>query len=272
MASNRRRLDAELVRRKLAPSREVAQQLIAEGSVLVSGTVADKAARQVGTGEALRLLGPRPRYVSRAGAKLEAALEEFDIDPRGARCLDAGSSTGGFTDCLLQHGAASVTAVDVGTHQLHERLRAHDRVELREQTDVRVLATEPDLEPFDLVVGDLSFISLRLILPALTAVTRPGSSMALLIKPQFEAGRQEASKGKGVITDPEIWRRVIHEVEVAARSVGAAMLGVMRSPITGSSGNVEFIGHFLTDCDPGFLGETATATDARIDAAIGAVA
>ncbi len=215
---------------------------------MVGGAVADKAARQVGAGEAIRLLGPRPRYVSRAGLKLEAALERFGIDPAGLRCLDAGSSTGGFTDCLLQRGAAEVTAVDVGTHQLHERLRGHDRVSVREQTDVRRWCWPRVNRRFDLVVGDLSFISLRLVVPALTSLARPEAPMALLIKPQFEAGRQEASKGKGVISDPAIWRRVIHEVELAARSAGAAMLGIMPSPITGSTGNVEFIGHFV--CAP----------------------
>lgn len=249
--SGRRRLDAELVRRKLAPSREAAQRLIADGVVLVGGAVADKASRQVTPGEALRILGPRPRYVSRAGRKLDAALEHFAIEPRRARCLDAGSSTGGFTDCLLQRGAATVVAVDVGTNQLHERLRADARVEVREQTDVRKLVSDgaPLIEPFDLVVCDVSFISLRLVLPALTALAKPGSPMALLIKPQFEAGREEASRGRGVITDPAIWHRVIHEVEDAARSLGAAMLGVMQSPITGSTGNVEFIGHFRTQAD-----------------------
>ncbi len=246
---NRRRLDAELVRRNLVPSREAAQRLIGDGLVLVGGAVAEKAARQVGAGEAIRLLGPRPRYVSRAGQKLEAALERFAIDPLGQRCLDAGSSTGGFTDCLLQRGAAEVTAVDVGTHQLHERLRAHDRVTVREQTDVRRMLLAEDEPRFDLVVGDLSFISLRLVLPALTSLAVPAAPMALLIKPQFEAGRQEASKGRGVISDPAIWRRVIHEVALAAQSTGAAMLGIMPSPITGSSGNVEFIGHFA--CAPG---------------------
>ncbi len=259
---NRRRLDAELVRRKIAPSREAAQRLIAEGVVLVGGAVADKASRQVGAGEAIRLLGPRPRYVSRAGLKLEAALDRFEIDPRGLRCLDAGSSTGGFTDCLLQRGAAHVTAVDVGTHQLHERLRGHDRVTVREQTDVRRLALVEGEPRFDLVVGDLSFISLRLVLPALTSLARSSAPIALLIKPQFEAGRQEASKGKGVISDPVIWRRVIHEIELAARPAGAAMLGIMPSPITGSTGNVEFIGHFV--CAP----PTDSATDQVIDRSI----
>ncbi|MDA3040118.1 MAG: TlyA family RNA methyltransferase [Actinomycetota bacterium] len=257
----RRRLDAELVRRKMAPSREAAQRLIADGTVLVGGTVADKAARQVAAGEAIRLLGPRPRYVSRAGLKLEAALDRFAIDPRGRRCLDAGSSTGGFTDCLLQRGAAMVTAVDVGTHQLHERLRGDDRVSVREQTDVRRLSLGPDEPAFELVVGDLSFISLRLVLPALASLAAPGATMALLIKPQFEAGRQEASRGKGVISDPAIWRRVIHEVEGAARTCGAAMLGLMPSPITGSSGNVEFIGHFAREGDchvPAVRGSEAT--------------
>jgi 23S rRNA (cytidine1920-2'-O)/16S rRNA (cytidine1409-2'-O)-methyltransferase len=195
-------------------------------------------------GDAIEVLGPPPKFVSRAGQKLEAGLDHFDVDPKGLRVLDAGSSTGGFTDCLLQRGAAQVIAVDVGTNQLHERIRADPRVDVREQTDVRTLDQASLGGPVDLVVGDLSFISLRLVLPALTELCVPGGSMLLLIKPQFEAGRREAAKGRGVITDPAIRKRVIAEVESAALSYGAVMMGVMTSPITGTAGNVEFVAHF----------------------------
>lgn len=240
----RRRLDAELVRRGLVPSREAAKQEIDAGRVVVGGAPATKPARLVLPGDDVRVLGPPPKYVSRAGLKLEAALDHYGIDPAGLRVLDAGSSTGGFTDCLLQRGASHVIAIDVGTNQLHERIRADDRVTVREKTDVRRVGPDDIGGSVDLVVGDLSFISLRLVLPALVDLCRPGNSMLLLIKPQFEAGRQEASKGRGVITDPAIWERVIGEVEAAALSLGAVMMGTMQSPITGNAGNVEFVGHF----------------------------
>ncbi|MEL6985236.1 MAG: TlyA family RNA methyltransferase, partial [Actinomycetota bacterium] len=158
----KRRLDAELVRRQLVHSREAARREIQAGRVLVDGAFADKPARMVGGGQNVTLTGPPPPYVGRGGHKLEAALDAFDLDPGDLRCLDAGSSTGGFTDCLLQRGARSVLAVDVGTNQLHEKLRADPRVEVRERTDVRTLSVENIGAPVDLVVGDLSFISLRL--------------------------------------------------------------------------------------------------------------
>jgi 23S rRNA (cytidine1920-2'-O)/16S rRNA (cytidine1409-2'-O)-methyltransferase len=181
--------------------------------------------------------------VGRGGDKLEAALARFGIDPTGRRCLDAGASTGGFTDCLLQHGATSVVAVDVGYGQLHERLRADPRVDNRERTNVRSLAADAIGGPVDLVVGDLSFVSLRTVLPALVAMAAPGADIVLLVKPQFEAGRVEASKGKGVIRDPIVWRRVLGEVRVAAGEFGAAMMAAMVSPITGADGNREFLVH-----------------------------
>ncbi len=234
-----------MVRRGLVPSREAARREIEAGNVVVGGAPADKPARQVLPGDAVNLLAPPPPFVSRAGLKLDAALDHYGIDPGGLRVLDAGSSTGGFTDCLLQRGAASVIAVDVGTHQLHERLRADERVDVREKTDVRTLTVDGLGGPVDLVVGDLSFISLKLVLESLLALVPTGASLLLLIKPQFEAGRQEAAKGKGVITDPSIRERVIAEVEEAALSHGAAMLGVMESPITGSAGNVEYVAHFV---------------------------
>jgi 23S rRNA (cytidine1920-2'-O)/16S rRNA (cytidine1409-2'-O)-methyltransferase len=240
-AEIKRRLDAEMVRRNLVPSRDAAKREIEAGRVLVDGSFATKAARMVDTAQSVVLSGPPPRFVGRGGEKLEGALDAFAIDPDGLHCLDAGSSTGGFTDCLLQRGAASVVAVDVGTNQLHERLRANPKVDVREQTDVRTLQPSDLDHQIDLVVGDLSFISLTLVLPAVVPLVGDGQSLLMLIKPQFEAGKQEASKGRGIITDPAIWRRVIGEVLQSAAENGAGLAGIVPSPITGSAGNVEFV-------------------------------
>jgi 23S rRNA (cytidine1920-2'-O)/16S rRNA (cytidine1409-2'-O)-methyltransferase len=239
----RRRLDAELVRRGLAPSREQAQGDISAGRVLVAGATAHKPARLVAPEEPIRLLGDGPRFVGRGGEKLDAALVRFGIDPTGRRAVDAGASTGGFTDCLLQRGASSVVAVDVGYGQLHERLRADPRVDNRERTNVRTLEPGSIGDPVDLVVADLSFVSLRTVLPALVALATAGADLVLLVKPQFEAGRAEASRGRGVIRDPLVWRRVLEEVRAAASEAGSAMMAVMVSPITGADGNREFLVH-----------------------------
>jgi 23S rRNA (cytidine1920-2'-O)/16S rRNA (cytidine1409-2'-O)-methyltransferase len=242
----RRRLDAELVRRGLASSRVQAQANIAAGRVTVGGAPADKAARLVGPDQPILLLGPPPRFVGRGGEKLDGALARFALDVSGRRAVDLGASTGGFTDCLLQRGAASVVAVDVGYGQLHERLRADPRVEVHERTNVRDLAPG-DLGPLaDVLVADLSFISLRTVLPAALALAAPGADVVLLVKPQFEAGRREAARGKGVITDPAIWRRVLGEVAAALDGLGAAIMGAMASPLTGADGNVEFLLHART--------------------------
>jgi 23S rRNA (cytidine1920-2'-O)/16S rRNA (cytidine1409-2'-O)-methyltransferase len=235
-----------MVRRNLVGSRSAARAEIAAGRVTVDGAPATKAARLVDPAQSVLVAGPPPPYVSRAGLKLEAALDHFELDPCGWRCLDAGSSTGGFTDCLLQRGAASVVAVDVGTHQLHERLRADSRVEVREQTDIRSLGPADaggagrEAGTLDLVVADLSFISLRLVLPTLVALAGD-SPIVALVKPQFEAGRAEASKGRGVIRDPAVWLRVLTEVVEAAAALGRILTGALVSPITGQAGNVEFI-------------------------------
>jgi 23S rRNA (cytidine1920-2'-O)/16S rRNA (cytidine1409-2'-O)-methyltransferase len=231
------------VRRGLAPSRERAQSDIAAGRVTVAGAIADKPARLVATSDAIELLGPPPRFVSRGGEKLDAALEQFGIDVRGRRCLDAGASTGGFTDCLLLRGASRVVAVDVGYGQLHERLRHDDRVDVRERTNVRDLDVSAIGGPADVVVADLSFISLRTVAPALLACAAPGADLVLLVKPQFEAGRSEASKGRGVIRDPVVHERVLAEVATALSGLGAAIIETMQSPITGADGNVEFLLH-----------------------------
>jgi len=239
--TGRRRLDAELVRRGLAPSREAARADVAEGRVLVSGAPAEKASRLVAAGEPLQVVGPPPRFVGRGGAKLDAALDHFGVDVSGRRALDAGASTGGFTDCLLQRGAATVTALDVGHGQLHERLRADPRVWVVERTNVREYVAPT---PFEVVVADLSFISLTTAAPALLGANAgPRADVVLLVKPQFEAGRVEASRGRGVIRDPNVWHRVLTEVRGALEAREAAMMGVMVSPLTGADGNVEFLAH-----------------------------
>jgi 23S rRNA (cytidine1920-2'-O)/16S rRNA (cytidine1409-2'-O)-methyltransferase len=254
------------VRRGLAPSRQQAQVDIAAGRVTVGGAPADKAARLVAPGEPIRVLGPGPRFVGRGGEKLDAALTRFEVRVDGRRAYDLGASTGGFTDCLLQRGAAAVVAVDVGYGQLHERLRADPRVDVFERTNVRDLLPGRLGDPPDLVVADLSFISLRTVLPAVLALTAPGADVVLLVKPQFEAGREEAARGRGVITDPAVWRRVLHEVAGALDHEGAAIMGAMASPLKGADGNVEFLLHARTATSP-----PGVDIDQAIDAAIAEV-
>lgn len=231
------------MRRGLAPSRERAVELIAAGRVVVAGTTADKPARLVAPDEPIVIEGPPPRFVSRGGEKLAAALATFTVDAAGKRAMDAGASTGGFTDCLLQHGAAEVIAVDVGYGQLHEGLRSDPRVDLRERVNVRSLDAATIGGAVPLVVADLSFISLRTVAPALLACAAPAADLVLLVKPQFEAGRAEASRGSGVIRDPEVRARTVDEVCGAYQALGAAIMGTMESPITGADGNVEYLVH-----------------------------
>lgn len=229
-----------MLRRKLAPSREQAQRLVADRNVTVNGSLANKPARMVLAGDAIEVLGPPPKYVGRGGDKLEGALVAFQIDPTGKRCVDVGSSTGGFTDALLQGGAADVVAIDVGRAQLHNRLRRHPRVDVREQTDVRSVDPVEIGAPFDLVVIDVSFIGLDRILDVVSHLAGASGQIVALVKPQFEAGKQEASKGKGIITDPEIWRRVLNECVHACRRRGLLVAAADVSPIKGGAGNVEF--------------------------------
>ncbi|MFK8023352.1 MAG: TlyA family RNA methyltransferase [Ilumatobacter sp.] len=245
----RRRLDAELVRRELVPSRSVAQQLIEADRVFVNGAVAAKASRQVSPADALVIDGPPARFVGRGAEKLEHALDEFAIDVSGLRLLDAGASTGGFTDCALQRGAAEVVAVDVGHGQLHERLRADARVVNLERQNIRAIDLDIIGGPVDGVVGDLSFISLKLVIAPVLAVCKPGAFMVLLVKPQFEAGRAEVSRGRGVVSDPEIHARVRAEVGEALVDAGCQLCGWVTSPITGADGNVEFLVHAVTPGD-----------------------
>jgi 23S rRNA (cytidine1920-2'-O)/16S rRNA (cytidine1409-2'-O)-methyltransferase len=224
----------------------VAQELISAHRVLVGGAPADRASRQVAPAEAVTVTGPPSRIVGRGGEKLDAALSSFALDVAGRNALDAGASTGGFTDCLLQRGARRVTAVDVGRGQLHERLRADPRVELRERTNIRHLGlSDLPAAPFDLVVADLSFISLRTVAPALVGLAAPGADLVVLVKPQFEAGRREADRGRGVIRDPAVWAAALLDAGAAMESEGATMMGAMVSPLRGADGNVEFLAHLV---------------------------
>ncbi len=239
----RRRLDQELVRRQLVSGRTVAREVIGAGRVTVDGAPASKPSRLVSPGEAVVVAGPPQRYVSRGGHKLEAALAGFGLDPDGMRAIDVGSSTGGFTDCLLQHGAGSVVALDVGRGQLHQRLRGDPRVAVHERTNVRGVDGASIGAPFDLLVSDLSFISLRTVMADLLGLVSDGAPLVLLAKPQFEAGKAEVDRGSGVIRDRVVWEQVLVEVERSIRAHGAAIIGGMASPITGADGNVEFLLH-----------------------------
>ena len=244
--SARRRLDADLVARGLVASRAEAQQLIDANRVLVNGAVADKPARMVAAADQLLISGPPARFVGRGGLKLDHALDVFAIDVSGMRALDAGASTGGFTDCLLQRGAAHVVAVDVGHGQLHERLVADRRVTNIERTNIRSIGAEAIGGRVDLVVGDLSFISLRLVIRPLVGVCQPGAPMVMLVKPQFEAGRTEVSRGRGVISDPGVHERVRDEVAQALVDARCSVAGWTDSPIAGADGNREFLVHAVT--------------------------
>ncbi|MEU4346620.1 TlyA family RNA methyltransferase [Streptomyces sp. NPDC023838] len=241
----RRRLDAELVRRKLARSREHAAQLIAAGRVTVGGNTATKSATQVETAAAIVVAqdDSDPDYVSRGGHKLAGALAAFvpqGLKVEGRRALDAGASTGGFTDVLLRSGAGHVVAVDVGYGQLAWSLQSDDRVTVKDRTNVRELTLDDiDGEPVDLVVGDLSFIALGLVLPALVRCCAPGADLVLMVKPQFEIGKDRLGSG-GVVRSPELRAETVRTVAGQAAALGLGVLGVTASPLPGPSGNVEY--------------------------------
>lgn len=234
------RLDVLLVERGLAESRSLAQRLVMAGQVRVNGEVELKPSTRISS-DALLTVDRGPRYVSRGGEKLEAALQAFGLTTLGGiPCADIGASTGGFSDCLLQHGAGCVFAVDVGYGELHWKLRNDPRVTVMERTNARHVTGFP--APVELVTIDASFISLRILLPA--AITwfgeRSGRVIAL-IKPQFEAGRADAAKGEGVIRDPDVHRKVLRDVLMAAQDLGFGVKGLIRSPLLGPKGNTEFL-------------------------------
>lgn len=231
-----------MVRKGIVQSRTEAAEAIASGKVTVGGRPAEKASTLVSPSEPIHLATPVRRFASRAGEKLEAALDRFAIPIRGRRALDAGSSTGGFVDCLLQRGAAHVVAVDVGYGQLDWRLREDPRVTVLERKNVRTL--QPGELPYraDLVTADLSFVSLRLAIGPLRRCSSPEADFVFLVKPQFEAGREDVGRG-GVVRDPVVWLRVLEHVEGYCRGQELAPVAVMPSPLLGPAGNVEFLLH-----------------------------
>jgi 23S rRNA (cytidine1920-2'-O)/16S rRNA (cytidine1409-2'-O)-methyltransferase len=238
----RMRLDTELVRRGLARSREQAAELIAAGRVAVAGQTAAKAATQVGRESAITIADSQrgPEYASRGGRKLEGALAAFaDLAVAGRRCLDAGASTGGFTDVLLRAGAAHVVAVDVGYGQLAWALRSDPRVTVLDRVNARQLTPEQVAPPPGLVTADLSFISLELVLPALAACAAPAADFVVLVKPQFEVGKGQVGPG-GVVRDPARREAAVASVAGAALEIGLGVLGIVASPLPGPSGNVEY--------------------------------
>lgn len=234
----KQRVDALLVERGLAESRSQAQRLVMAGQVRADGQVVPKPSSMLPDESALEVVRG-PRFVSRGGEKLEAALMGLNIQVQGLVCADVGSSTGGFTDCLLQRGAAKVYAIDVGKGQLHWKLRQDPRVVVMEETNARYVETLPEL--MDLVTVDASFISLRTLLPVLKKWLAEEGQLIALIKPQFEAGKKDVSRGKGVIRDPEIHRQVLSELLDFVYEQGLKLLGLMRSPVLGPKGNVEFL-------------------------------
>ncbi|HYP52447.1 MAG TPA: TlyA family RNA methyltransferase [Pyrinomonadaceae bacterium] len=251
----RERIDRLLVERGLAPSRARAQALVMAGAVLVGEQRVEKPSETFAPDAPVRVRGhedPASRYVGRGGLKLEKALREFRLDVRGLICLDVGASTGGFTDCLLQHGARRVVALDVGHNQLDWRLRTDARVEVREGENARYLAPENFDEQFDLIVMDVSFISAAKVLPALVPLVVGGGRIVVLIKPQFEVGRGEVGKG-GVVRDAGAQARVVEEVNAAASALGLRVGGVTESPVTGADGNREFLALYerdVSDAEP----------------------
>lgn len=236
------RIDKLLVDHGLADSRTRAQAMVMAGVVLVDEKKVEKSSEKFAANATVRLKGASSelRYVGRGGLKLEAALREFNVDPTGFVCLDIGSSTGGFTDCLLQHGAARVVAIDSGTNQLVWQLRNDDRVDVRERTNARDLKPQDFDTLFDLAVVDVSFISVTKILGAIVPLLKATGKVIVLIKPQFEVGRNEVGKG-GIVRDAEKQGRVVNEINSFAEDLALSVKGVIESPILGAEGNKEFL-------------------------------
>ncbi|HJZ68782.1 MAG TPA: TlyA family RNA methyltransferase [Blastocatellia bacterium] len=260
----KQRVDKVLVERGFVESRTRAQALILAGQVLVREQRIEKPGQLIDPTAEIRIKGVALRYVSRGGLKLEAALREFNIDPAGKNCLDIGASTGGFTDCLLQHGAASVWAIDVGHNQLAWRLRQDARVVVREGVNARNLDSGDFLLRFDIATVDVSFISLTKILPAVRSCVTDDADCIVLIKPQFEVGKGEVGRG-GIVTNSAKHRRVVKELKRAALEIRFSPIGLIESPIPGAEGNREF----LMLLKPALVEAAEIITEQRIDSVIG---
>ena len=243
----KKRLDVLLVEQGYADSRTKAQAIIMSGQVYVDGQKADKPGMSFDETLPIEVRGATCPYVSRGGLKLEKALRDFGVDPTGYVCSDSGASTGGFTDCLLQQGASKVFAIDVGYGQLDWKIRSDPRVVVMERTNVRYVTPEQLGEPLDLSVVDVSFISLKIVLPVIKTFLKPTGQVLCLIKPQFEAGKEKVGK-KGVVRDPLVHKEVLDHFVELAKSLNFKILGLTFSPVKGPEGNIEFLGH-LTCCD-----------------------
>ena len=255
---NKKRLDVLLVEQMYAETRSKAQAIIMAGLVYVNGQKADKAGMSFDADTAqIEVRGQACPYVSRGGLKLEKALRDFGVDPTGFVCSDSGCSTGGFTDCLLQQGAAKVFAIDVGYGELNWKIRNDPRVVVMERTNIRYVTPEDIGEPLDLSVIDVSFISLRIVLPAIRNLLKQQSGQVLcLIKPQFEAGRENVGKN-GVIREPSVHKEVLDNIVALAKELGFTILGLTFSPVKGPAGNIEFLGHLTLADVAGIEPDTA---------------
>ncbi|MBQ8587431.1 MAG: TlyA family RNA methyltransferase [Oscillospiraceae bacterium] len=249
------RLDVLLVQLGLCDSRTKAQALIMSGEVYVDGQKCDKAGTPVLTTAQIEVRGNACPYVSRGGLKLEKALRDFGVDPTGYVCSDSGASTGGFTDCLLQKGAKKVFAIDVGYGQLAWSIRTDPRVVCMERTNIRYVTPEQLGEPLDLSVVDVSFISLKIVLPAIKALLKPTGQVLCLIKPQFEAGKEKVGK-KGVVRDPEVHKEVLDNFLALAAELNFTVRNLTFSPVKGPEGNIEFLGHLSMLPDGGITPDT----------------
>ncbi|MBQ3134358.1 MAG: TlyA family RNA methyltransferase [Oscillospiraceae bacterium] len=252
----KKRLDVLLVERLYADSRTKAQAIIMSGNVYVNGQKADKPGTSFEETVDIEVRGAVCPYVSRGGLKLEKALRDFGVKPEGYVCSDSGASTGGFTDCLLQQGAKKVFAIDVGYGQLDWKIRSDERVVVMERTNIRYVTPEDLGEPLDLSVIDVSFIGLEIVLPTIKTLLKPTGQVLCLIKPQFEAGKENVGK-KGVVRDPKIHKMVLDNFVSLVDSLGFRILGLTFSPVKGPEGNIEFLGHLTLNDVPGIVPDTA---------------
>ena len=252
----KKRLDVLLVEHGYADTRTKAQAIIMSGSVYVNGQKADKPGVSYEETVSIEVRGASCPYVSRGGLKLEKALRDFGVEPKGYVCSDSGASTGGFTDCLLQQGASKVFAIDVGYGQLDYKIRNDPRVVVMERTNVRYVTPEQLGEPLDLSVIDVSFISLKIVLPVIKTFLKPTGQVLCLIKPQFEAGKEKVGK-KGVVRDPQVHKEVLENFLVLTEETQFKVLGLTFSPVKGPEGNIEFLGHLTLDNKPGMKPDTA---------------